>query len=206
MIQGTQEWLDARRGFITGSKFGAVMSKSRVKGALSKTAETYLNELLAGYLTGEPQGFQGNWATEWGNEHEDEARAAYTWETGNSVERVGFIEHPSESLVGCSPDGLIGSDGMLEVKCPFNSAVHVSNALRRTAPEEHDHQIHGNLWCTERAWCDFVSYDPRISERCQLIIVRVNRDERLIKQIAEKVAAFRELLMTRLEKLTNGKF
>lgn len=207
MIQHTQEWIDARRGYITGSRFGDVMTNPKKKtDALSKTAESYMNELIAEYLTGEPQGFPGNRATEWGNLYEDEARAAYTWETGRQVEQVGFIEHPTESLVGCSPDGLIGPKGLLEGKCPHNSAIHIHNVIKREIPKEYVPQVQGNIWVCEREWADFVSFDPRISDKCSIVIVRVERDDKYIKKLTEKVADFRELLITRLEELTDVRF
>lgn len=207
MIQGTQEWWEARQGFVTGSRFGDVMAKPRTKGAaFSKSAETYMSELLAEHLTGKPQGFPGNWATEWGNQYEDEARATYIWEIGRQVEQVGFIEHPQEPLVGCSPDGLIGTDGTLEIKCPYNSAIHVHNAISRKVPTEYEPEIQGGLWVTERKWADFVSFDPRISDACSIVIVRVDRDDAYIKKLAEKVRAFRELLIARLEELTDARF
>jgi len=207
MIQGSAEWHAARCGFITASRFGDVMKNPRSKkDKVSKDAERYLHELIAEHLTGEPQGWEGNRATAWGNRYEPDAKTAYLWETGRQIEEVGFIKHPSQYLVGGSPDGLIGNDGMAEVKCPYNPAIHIHNAVHRKLPSEYVAQTQGNLWITDRKWSDHVSFDPRIAAKCSIVIVRVDRDEEFIEKLAERVAEFRELLINRLEELTDAIF
>ncbi len=210
MIQGSPEWFEARLGQITASRFGDVMTKPRSKkdreeGKLSGSADSYMSELLAEQLTGIPQGFAGNRSTEWGNLCEPEARAAYIWETGNHVEQVGYIPHPEEFLVGCSPDGLIEIDGTWEAKCPHISANHIHNCIHKDFAEAHKPQVQGGLWVTDRKWADVVSFDPRV-EKCPLVIVRVERDEKYIEELAEAVRKFRTILAERLEVLADVRF
>ena len=207
MIQGSAEWHAARCGFITASRFGDVMTNPRSKkDKVSKTSESYLCELIAEHLTGEPQGWEGNRATAWGNRYEPDAKTAYLWETGRQIEEVGFIQHQTEHLVGGSPDGFVGTDGIVEVKCPYNPAIHIYNAIHRKLPSEYVAQTQGNLWITDRKWSDHVSFAPRISEKCSIVIFRVDRDQDFIDKLAEKVAEFRELLINRLEELTDAIF
>lgn len=191
MEQRSEEWYEARRGMITASCFGDIMSNGR--GGMSKTAESLLHTLLAEHLTGQPRENISSKALDWGTEHEDDAVAEYELLTGNLVESEGFLLHPLEEMVGSSPDGLVGDDGLIEVKCPHNSRVHVKNLVSREIPSEYYWQVVGNIWVTGRDWCDFISYDPRMPEH-RLVIVRYERDEKDIDKLASRVAAFRTKL------------
>lgn len=122
-----------------------------------------------------------------GAEQEPFARIAYEAVTGNVVLQVAFIRHP-ELAAGASPDGLIGLDGQIELKCP-NTATHIDALLKGMDPG-HIPQIQGNLWMSGRAWADFVSYDPRMPERMQLYIQRVPRDDAYIKRLEAEVRKF----------------
>lgn len=187
LIQGTDEWRAARAGKVTASRFCDVMAKIKTGEAASR--RDYRWELLTERLTGIACEGYTNRAMEWGTDHEAEAREAYEAETGELVERIGFVLHPEHSMVGCSPDGLIGDDGGQEIKCPYNSVVHVQT-LKGGMPSEHRAQVQGSMWITGRAYWDFVSYDPRMPEHLRLYVERVKRDEEYIAQLAAEVIKF----------------
>ncbi len=125
----------------------------------------------------------------WGTDHEPDARASYEFITGNTVEEIGFVDHPTIPKSGASPDGLIGEDGLIEIKCP-NTATHIDYLLKGKAPAGYLKQMNWQMECTGRKWCDFVSYDPRMPIDLQLFIVRVDRDEELTTEIVESVNSF----------------
>ena len=189
MIQQTDEWYQARVGVVTASRFKDVMSTGR-GGSKSKTRESYMMQIVTEMLTGNPcEQFKGNTATEWGNEHEPLARSEYEIKTGNIVNEEGFILYDNVTGVGCSPDGLIGDDGLIEIKCPYNSVNHVETLLNGM-PTVHKAQVQGQMWVTCRDWCDFVSYDPRMPEKQQLYVQRIKRDNKYIEDLESKIAEF----------------
>jgi hypothetical protein len=126
---------------------------------------------------------------EWGIEQEKFARAAYQMHTDNDVDQVGFIVHPAIDRAGASPDGLIGSDGGLEIKCP-NTTTHIKWLLAGEVPEEHRAQMYFNMACAERDWWDFASYDPRLPEHLQLFTARLQWSDAEVKQIESGVLQF----------------
>jgi predicted phage-related endonuclease len=134
------------------------------------------------------------------------ARTAYEFQSGNDVEKVGFMEHPSIPMSGASPDGLIGEEGLLEIKCP-NTANHIDYLLAGKPPAEYQNQMLWQMECTGRQWCDFVSYDDRMPIELQLFVVRFERDEDRISAMKEAVIKFQaevEELMNRLmERMAN---
>jgi putative phage-type endonuclease len=185
--QGTPEWLAARAGCATASRFADVCAK--IKTGEAATRRKYRMQLATERLTGNPvQGYQ-NAAMLWGIQTEPEARAAYEAEHGVIVEETGFCLHPGIAFCGASPDGLVGDEGLVEIKCP-ESTTHLEWMEAGKVPPEHVPQIQGQLWITERRWVDFVSYDPRFPERLQLFIVRVTRDDEYIKALENDVARF----------------
>jgi len=208
--QGSPEWIMARLGKCTASEFHNVLTKPRSGDGLSKTARSYELDLIAETLTLEPQNVFSSKATEWGKEHEDDAIALYEEVAQVKVERVGFIERPDLPGVGCSPDGLVVNDcGGVEVKCPYNSRVHLEYLLGGVCPEKHIAQAHGCMWVTNTRWWDFCSYDPRINPdlgknayKLALFRVRVLRDEKYIDNLAYRVASFLDVLRADLDKLT----
>lgn len=171
-LQRTMEWHEQRLGKPTASRFGDIKPGKGTK--WSQTTLTYMRELLAERLTGQWTERYGA-GIEWGNDHEDEARELYEQITGRTVERVGFAERDG---MGGSPDGLIHVDGMLEIKCPINSGNHIDYIL--DGCEEHMPQIQANLYFTDRKWCDFCSYDPRMPEGMRLHIIHIERDDNYI--------------------------
>lgn len=188
--QGSAEWLRLRMGKVTASKINDVMAKLK-SGGEAAGRRNYRVQLAVERLTGQPAETYVNGAMQRGTEMEPFAREAYSFLTGNDVEQVGFIDHPTIAMSGASPDGLIGSDGMVEIKCP-NSANHVEWMIAGKVPPEHVNQMQWQMECCGRKWCDFVSYDPRLPIDLQLFVKRLDRDESLIKTIREEV----ELLLS----------
>lgn len=184
--QGSDEWLQARVGVATGSKYSDIMARTRSGYAASR--KNYMAELVVERLTGRPTERYVNAAMQWGTETEPVARLAYTLSTGNDVEETGLWLH-NDIPTGASPDGLIGLDGLIEIKCP-NTATHLETLVTKQIPREHVAQVQGQMWITGRMWCDFVSFDPRLPENAQMIIIRVERDEAYIKEMELEIRGF----------------
>jgi len=203
--QGSAGWHADRLGKITASRFKDVLTNARSKTGPSKTAHSYMLDLIAEILTGEPQGFDGNKATEWGHEQEPFAVKAYEARTGLVCTEVGFCDHPTEPRVGGSPDRLVGDDGGLEVKCPFNTRVHLEYVLGGCLPDEHEAQVQGHIWINNKKWWDFCSYDPRIADpKLGLFLVHVERDQPYINHLQSRVAAFRDQMIAHLKTIMKG--
>ena len=199
MEQGSKEWLELRLGKVTASKMSDVLSKGRGT-APSKTAETYMMELIAEKLTGQSKPFFENDAMRWGTETEPQARAMYSINNDFvHVEEVAFVEH--NEFIGISPDGLVGDDGLLEIKCP-TSVTQIKRALSDDYAVDYYEQIQCQLWVTERKWCDFVSFDPRLDCAAGYLQQRVMRDEKFIADMQVKTYAFVERMNELILKLT----
>lgn len=179
--QNSLEWRKARLGIPTASKFHTVMASGR-GGGESKTRRDYLFKLLGERLTDEPMWEYNNEHMERGKEMESEARDLYEFHTDYDLTRVGFIRN---GQAGCSPDSLIGANGMLEIKTKL-AHLQCEVLLYDELPSEHRAQCQGQLWVAEREWLDFVSYWPKLP----LFAKRVYRDEAYIKKIAEEVDRF----------------
>ena len=187
MEQRTEEWFKAKLGKVTASKVADVLAKTKT--GVSASRGNYLSDLVVERLTGQQAEFYQNDAMAWGTETEPQARMAYEAFKGILVDEEGFIDHPSISNFGCSPDGLVGSDGLIEIKCP-NSKTHIDTLLSGKAPSKYIPQMMTQMACTGRAWCDFVSFDPRLPEDLQLFVVRVDRDDEYIANLEKEVTAF----------------
>lgn len=186
--QGTPEWFDQRRGKVTASRIADVMAKLK-SGQPAATRKNYAAQLVAERLTGETQdSFQSNDMT-WGIETEAEARAAYELKTGNRVELVGFVDHPTIPMTGASPDGRVGEKGAVEIKCP-KTATHIEMLLTEKIDAKYINQMQWQMECDDRKWCDFVSYDPRLPWAMRLFIKRVLRDNDALTDIRAEVAKF----------------
>lgn len=173
-VQGTPEWHAARAGRVTASRIADITAT--IKSGWGASRGNYLAELVAERLTGQvAEGFT-NAAMKHGTETEPEARAAYEFYTDLSVAQVGFVVHPTIDMSGCSPDGLVGDDGLVEIKCP-NTATHIDTLLRGDIPGKYLLQMQWQMMCCERQWCDFASYDPRLPARMQLFVKRVARED-----------------------------
>jgi len=197
MEQRTPEWFAKRLGLVTASRIADVMAKVKTGTAASRSG--YMTQLVTERLTRQPtEGYQSA-AMEWGIEQEGAARAAYEARTGVLVDEVDFVRHPTLEA-GASPDGLVGEDGCIEIKCP-NTATMLEYIEDRSVPRKYLLQIQWQLACTGRNWCDFVAYDPRLPEHLQLLVIRVPRDEDVIEQIAAEVGRFVTELRDRVEHL-----
>lgn len=188
MKQNTPEWHAARLGKATASRIHDVMAKT--KSGWSTSRKNYAAELVAERLTATVTAHYQNAAMLNGAEQEPVARAAYAFAANVDVEEVGFIPHPTILSAGASPDGLVGPAGLVEIKCP-NTATHIEQLLRPDfVPNQYLLQMQFQMACSDRQWCDFVSYDNRLPEPMQLSIVRVARDDKLITEIEDAVRVF----------------
>jgi putative phage-type endonuclease len=185
--QGSPEWFQARLGRATASRIADVVAKT--KSGYSASRENYMAQLALERITGQATDSYTNAAMQWGISVEPLARAAYEVHAGVLVEEVGMIEHPRIAMAGASPDGLIGADGLLEIKCP-NSATHVNTLRSRKPSGDYVTQMQWQMACTGRAWCDFVSFDPRMPDGLQLFVVRVPRDDERIAELEREVEIF----------------
>jgi putative phage-type endonuclease len=186
--QGTEKWLKVRLGKVTASGVADVLAKTKT--SVSASRGNYLIKLAIQRVTGEIEEGFTNDAMQWGKDYEAQARVAYEVASGNFVEQVGFVEHPSIKWFGCSPDGLVdGNAGLVEIKCP-NSATHWSYIKADAPPNKYFIQMQAQMACTGRDWCDFVSYDPRMPERSQLFIKRVMREPDYIAEMEEQIKQF----------------
>ena len=187
MEQRSAEWFAHRAGRVTASRIADVMAKTKTgPGAARKN---YAADLVAERLTGECREGFSNAAMQWGTDMEPQARAAYEFLHDASVAEVGFIDHPTLPMAGCSPDGLVGDDGMVEIKCP-NTATHIETLLTGKIDGKYLKQMAFQLACAGREWCDFVSYDPRLPAEMQLFVKRIPRDPALIVEIETEVSEF----------------
>lgn len=193
--QGSDEWFAARLGKVTASCFSDVLNKKTGRG-------TYMIKLAAERLTGLSQDGYSNAVMERGKEIEPEAREYYAETRGQIISQIGFAELSED--VGASPDGLVGDDGQVEIKCP-NSTTHISYILKNKMPTKYIPQVQGQLWVTGRQWCDFISYDPRLDKR-PFWLIRVKRDEDYIKTLEAATNVFIEELKELIAKVGSDTF
>lgn len=198
MMQGTPEWFAERCGKVTASRVADVTAKTKTGWSASRA--NYAAQIIAERLTGVAAESYSNAAMQWGIETEPQAKAAYSFLSGNQVADVGFIPHPSIAMSGASPDGLVDEDGLLEIKCP-NTATHLDTLLGAEIDGKYIKQMQWQMACTGRVWCDFVSFDPRLPVNLQCKIIRVQRDDGLIGSLEADVSAFVEEISEKLERL-----
>ena len=209
--QGSETWKAGRRGIITASRAADIVAfKKQTKkqaelGVLEETAErrNYRTELIVEILTGQTPDRYITREMEWGAEQEPFARAAYEMERDILVETRGLVLHPTVPRFACSPDGLVGDDGLVQLKCP-NTSTHLALIQAGAVPLEHAPQMIAELACTGRQWNDFVSYDPRLPEGLRLFICRLERDEQLIELLEAKVAEFNQEIRDVISDLPGG--
>jgi putative phage-type endonuclease len=198
MEQGTPEWFKARAGKVTASRIADLVA--RTKSGYSSSRANYCAQLVVEILTGEVAESFTNAAMQWGVDTEPKARNAYSARTGDLVDQVGFFVHPRIAQSGASPDGCIGDEGLVEVKCP-NTATHIETLLDKAPANKYLLQMQWQMACTNRAWCDFVSYDPRMPEKLRLFVLRIPRDEKLIAEVEKEVASFIAEVNAKVEQL-----
>lgn len=197
--QGTLEWFNLRLGKVTASELGQIVTPS-FELRTGKMPFTYLcgkvyelrnRRAMPGFIS---------YATEQGSMREDDAIPWYRLHTGKQVARVGFVE-ADDPRFGASPDGLIGEEGGVEIKCPGPEA-HVSYVLNEKVPDDYLPQVHGSLYATGRAWWDFVSYRPDFDK----LVVRVHRDEEIIVKIEAALTAFYVRLDAAMRKISKNSY
>lgn len=187
--QQTTEWFKARIGCLTASRAAAVLKRGR-DGKPLKAYYELLDEIVTERLTGSAVEHFCNDAMIWGIEHEDEARSRYENVTGNLVTEVGLVMHPTIQFLGASPDGLVGDDGLVEIKCP-SMLTHLRRIRCKEVPDEYKPQMLIQLLCTGRKWVDYVDYDPRFpQENLQFFTVRYEPTEAELQDAADKCKGF----------------
>ena len=185
--QRSDAWFEARIGKVTASRVADVLAKTKT--GYSATRDNYMAQLVCERLTGEKGESFNNAAMQHGTDTEPLGRAAYEALHDVLVDEVGFVPHPSIIMAGASPDGLVGDDGLLEIKCP-NTATHIETLLSQTVPGKYNTQMQFQMACTNRSWCDFVSFDNRLPQELQLFVKRVPRDNMYIRLMEEEIVKF----------------
>jgi putative phage-type endonuclease len=202
MEQRTEEWFAARCGKVTASRVADIIAKTKT--GYSTSRENYLAQLVCERMTGKPAESYSNSAMQWGTEQEPFARAAYEAAKDVLVDEVGFITHPTIAMAGASPDGLVGEFGLVEIKCP-NTATHIDTLLTQIVPIKYITQMQWQMACTQRRWCDFVSFDPRMDEGLQLFIKQVDYDPIYVAQLEKEVINFLMEVEDKIQKLNKLK-
>ena len=187
MKQRSEEWYQARLGCLGASSIADMLATT--KSGESASRANLRARLVAERLTGRTQETYTNAAIQHGIDTEDEARAMYEVASGVMVEETGWHPHPRIAWSGASPDGLVGDDGLLEIKCP-NTATHIDTLLSRRVPAKYLPQMQWQMAVTGRQWVDFVSYDPRMPLDLQLWTDRVARDDARIEQLEAEAEKF----------------
>lgn len=194
--QGSPEWLAARAGKVTASMVSNVLAKPD-----TAAYRDYQAQIVAELLTGKPQGSDfTNEAMQFGTEQEPFARSAYEVSTGLTVDEVGLVLHPTIDRAGASPDGLVGTTGLVEIKCP-KVATHLSYLVAGVVPTKYKNQMLWQMQCTGRNWCDFVSFRPDLPENLQLFVVRYHKDVAKLVEMENTVLTFLASVDEMLKKL-----
>lgn len=196
ILQRSEDWHSERCGKVTASRVKDLNAKPTKGKALNALGLT----ILAERITGLQEEIKQNAAMQWGIDNEPYAIAAYENKTGNFVLGNGVIDHPFIEMFAASPDGLVGEDGQIEVKCP-NTTTHLNTLLTGVVPNEHLPQITCQLACTRRQWCDFVSYDPRLEPELQIIIIRIFAKDLDITGLESDVRKFNKSIDEAIGKL-----
>lgn len=187
-LQGGADWLQARIGCLTASRFADAIDTLK-SGKPSKSCTDYMMELVAERMIGNAMPHYVTPAMQWGIENEPGARLAYERATGTQTQPASFVLHPIIPRCGASPDGFVGDAGLVEFKCP-NTTTFLKWVLSGVVPAEHKPQMLLQLACTGRQWCDFVAFDPRIKTTGNLFVRRFEPSAAEIQQAESQVAAF----------------
>jgi putative phage-type endonuclease len=198
ILQRSDDWHAERCGKVTASRVKDINAKP-VKGkAFNALTLTVLTERLTGVQEETPT----SKAMQWGIDQEPHAIAAYENLTGDFVKGTGLIDHPFIAWSGASPDGLVGSDGQIEAKCP-STTTHLNTILLNEVPSEYIPQITWQLACTKREWCDFVSFDPRLPSHLQIVVIRIFAKDLDIAGIEADVRKFNQNIETLVQQLSD---
>lgn len=198
MEQRSPEWYAARCGSLGASQLNEALATT--KSGWGASRENLKNRIIAERLTGVPAESFQNAAMAWGVAQEDNARTAYEASRGVFVQEMGIALHPTLLHTHASPDGLVGDDGLIEIKCP-NTTTHIETLRVKKAPSKYINQMLWQMRCTDRQWCDFVSYDPRLPSHLQLFVTRVERDDVAIAGLELKVAEFLNEVQQEIDRL-----
>ena len=185
--QRSEDWFVIRLGKVTASRVADVIAKTKT--GYSTSRENYMAQLVVERLTQTKAESYTNAAMQWGTDQEPFARAAYEAAQGVMVEEVGFVPHPTIEWAGASPDGLVGDDGLVEIKCP-NTATMIEALLTGKVPTKYFTQMQFQMACTGTKFCDYVVFDPRMPAKAQLFVTRVNRDDAYIAEIEAEIVKF----------------
>ncbi len=196
--QGTDAWFAARRGVITASKFKTCRERLR-NGDLSKAALLYCMDTARERVGGKPADVYQTAAMRFGSEQEPFARAQYEAETGHLVYGAGFM-CTDDRRYGCSVDGLVGDDGMVEIKTMVSSDTLFTAAVDGDISAYID-QINGCLWITGRKWCDLIAWAPDMPAGLQMTVRRIERDDDAIEALEADLVAFEKLVSQYEQKL-----
>lgn len=191
--QGTQEWLDLRLGKITASEFHTLMGDSSTK-------KTLLLKKAAERITGKASDSDrfSNIHTERGHEKEDDARQLYAVLNMVDVDEVGFIEYNKN--LGCSPDGLVGDDGGVEIKCKDNH-THLFAVMKNYVEPSHKTQCQFNMMVSNRKWWDYCLYNDNFSNPCH--IIRLPRDEEYINKMKAEIEKCESIIESHIRNFNN---
>lgn len=198
IVQGSDEWHQQRLGKVTASRIADLLAKTKSGWGASRT--NYEAQIIAERLTGQREETFKSAAMERGNEVEAEAREAYEFFNNVTVVETSFVDHPIVEMSGASPDGFVGGEGLVEIKCP-NTATHLATLLGGSIKGVYLKQMQWQMACTGREWCDFVSYDPRMPEHLQMHVKRVERDIQLISEIEKEVIVFLDGVNSKIQQL-----
>lgn len=185
--QNSAEWLAARCGSLGASSIADMVAKTRTGWGASRF--NLAARIVCERLTGTPQESYTNAAMQWGHDTEPQARAMYEFMRDVAVQQVGLVLHPSINKSHASPDGLVGDDGLIEIKCP-NTATHIETLLSEDVEGKYVKQMQWQMACCGRAWCDFVSFDPRLPAEMQMFVQRVPRDDDFIAELEREARLF----------------
>ena len=200
LIQGSDEWRQARVGSLGASRIADAIARTKTGYGASRA--NLMAELICERLTGQPAPTFVSAAMQHGTETEPEARNAYSFYSGNTVEQVGLIRHPTIEQSHASPDGLIGEDGMVEIKCP-QPAAHLDTLTAQEIPAKYITQMMWQMACSGRQWVDYVSYSPSFPENMRLFIKRLPRDDKRIAELESEIAAFLLEMAVKLSQLNS---
>lgn len=196
--QRSNEWFAVRLGKVTASRVADLMAKT--KSGYSTSRDNYMAQLVVERITGEKAESFTNSAMQWGTDQEPFARAAYEAVLGVLVDELGFAQHPTIEGAGASPDGLVGDDGLVEIKCP-NTGTMIETLLSGAIPAKYVTQMQFQMACTGRAWCDFACFDPRMPAKAQLFVKRLYRDDDYIAEMEAEIVKFLAELDVKVQKL-----
>jgi putative phage-type endonuclease len=196
--QRTDDWFAARLGKVTASRVADVIAKTKT--GYSASRENYMAQLVVERLTQTKAESYINTAMQWGTDQEPFARAAYEAAQGVMVEEVGFVPHPTIDMAGASPDGLVGDDGLVEIKCP-NTAAMIEALLTKKVPGKYFTQMQFQMACTGKKFCDYAVFDPRMPAKAQLFVTRVDRDDAYIAEIEAEIVKFLSEVESQVQQL-----